>query len=382
MAGPPLPMKSELISDATEIGAIEDDWRALAELRGNAFLTPEWFWCWTDSHPESISPLVIAVRRDGGELAGVLPLVLDRGRRPWAVRFAGASFGDHFGPASREEDEASVATAAMSALADEGLDRYMLMLNRVDPAGGWWQEIGNGSRAARVRFVQQRAELPCIRLEGLDWEGYLQTRSSSFRKKLRQRDRKLEREGTVVVRATTDDSLESDLAHFFALHERRWEERSSLEDGDAKQSLSRFAEAAQRHGWLRLRVLEVDGTPVAAFLGWRLGDTFTFYQSGFDPDWSELSVGMVLLTRTIESAIEEGAAEFDMLLGDEAYKKRFQNHSREVHTVVLARRRSPARVLLSLESGARRGAARLSKGPRTAAAARALRRLMPTSRGA
>jgi CelD/BcsL family acetyltransferase involved in cellulose biosynthesis len=256
----------------------------------------------------------------------------------------------------------------------------MLMLNRVDTGGDWWQGLRNGSDRPQARFIQQRAELPSISLDGLDWEGYLETRSSSFRKKLRQRDRKLEREGAVRVRATTDDSLESDLAHFFALHERRWEERSSLEAGDAKQSLSRFAEAAQRHGWLRLRLLEVDETPVAAFLGWRLGDTFTFYQSGFDPEWSELSVGMVLLTRTIESAIEEGAAEFDMLLGDEAYKKRFQNHSREVQTVILTKQMAPARVLLALESGTRRGAARLAKGPRTEAAARVLRRLMPTSR--
>lgn len=373
-------MRTDLISDATEIGEIEDDWRALAELRGNAFLTPEWFWCWTDAYPESISPLVAAVRRDDGSLAGVMPLVLDRGRRPRAIRFAGAKFGDRFGPASRPEDEGVVAVAAVAALAAEGLERYMLMLNRVDVAGGWWREIRDGRHSRGAEFIQQRAELPGISLDGLDWQGYLQTRSSSFRKKLRQRDRKLERRGAVEIRDTTNDSLASDLAHFFALHERRWGSGSSLDAGDAKQALSRFAEAAQRRGWLRLRLLEVDGAPVAAFLGWRVGDTFTFYQGGFDPEWSELSVGMVLLTRTIASAIEEGASEFDMLLGDEAYKKRFQNQSRQVHTVVLTKAIAPARLLVAIESRARRGSTRLARHRSMSTTGKKLRRLFPTSR--
>ena len=373
-------MRTDLISDATEIAEIEEDWRALAELRGNAFLTPEWFWCWTDAYPESISPLVAAVKRDDGTLAGVMPLVLDKGRRPRAIRFAGAKFGDHFGPASRPEDESAVAVATVAALAAAGLERYMLMLNRVDLASSWWRDIRDGRRSRGAEFTQQRAELPSIRLDGLDWEAYLDTRSSSFRKRMRQRNRKLEGSGTVEVRATTNDSLASDLAHFFALHEQRWGGRSSLDAGDAKQALSRFAEAAQRRGWLRLHLLEVDGTPVAAFLGWRVGGTFTFYQSGFDPAWSDLSVGTALLTKTIESAFEEGASEFDMLLGDEAYKKRLQNQSREVHTVILTKAMAPARLLLAFETRARRGSTRLARHRKLSMTGKRLRRLLPTSR--
>ncbi len=265
-------MRTDLISDATEIGEIEDDWRALAELRGNAFLTPEWFWCWTDAYPESISPLVAAVRRDDGSLAGVMPLVLDKGRRPRAIRFAGAKFGDHFGPAAARRTRAPSRWQRARLLAAEGFERYMLMLNRVELAGSWWRDIRDGRRSRGAEYTQQRAELPSISFEGLDWQGYLGTRSSSFRKRVRQRDRKLERSGDGSrFGGTTNDSLASDLAHFFALHEQRWGQGSSLDAGDAKQALSRFAEAAQRRGWLRLKLLEVDGTPVAAFLGWRVG---------------------------------------------------------------------------------------------------------------
>ncbi len=227
--------------------------------------------------------------------------------------------------------------------------------------------------------MQQRSEQPYIDLRGLDWEGYLAGRSSSFRKKLRQRERKLTNAHEVLDRTATEETLEADLAQFFVLHERRWEGRSALDAPGGRGFVTEFAAAAQRRGWLRLRLLEVDGTAVAAFLGWRVGDRYTFYQSGFDPDWAELSVGIVMLTRTIQSAIDEGAQEFDMLLGTEAYKRRFQNAGRDVQTIVLPRALAPARVLVSAEARARRIGRRVSERP--GGVPHALRRMLPTSRG-
>src|ERR687891_899244 len=38
--------EAELIMDASALRGLEGEWRALAESRGNAFLTPEWFFSW------------------------------------------------------------------------------------------------------------------------------------------------------------------------------------------------------------------------------------------------------------------------------------------------------------------------------------------------
>lgn len=372
-------LESQLITDPTEIAGIEDEWRAMAELRGNGFITPEWFRSWWANRPDGTSPVIAAAHKADGSLAGVMPLVLDFSRRPRMIRFAGASFGDRFGPAAAERDELEVAAASMVALRDAGLDRYTLMLDHVEPDQQWWQGIRRESAHERASIVQQRSEQPYIDLRGLDWESYLASRSSSFRKKLRQRERKLTSAYEVVDRTATDTTLEADLARFFDLHESRWEGGSALDAPGAIGVLRDFAVAAQRRGWLRLRLLEVDGTAVAAFLGWRLGDRYTFYQSGFEPDWGEFSVGIALLTRTIQSAIEEGATEFDMLLGTEAYKRRFQNAGRDVNTVVLPRAMAPARVLVAAEVGARRLGRRVIEHPE--ALPPALRRMLPTSRG-
>jgi CelD/BcsL family acetyltransferase involved in cellulose biosynthesis len=376
-------MRAELITNLAALEPIEDRWRELAELRGNAFISPEWFRAWWAQRPESVEPLVVAVRRDGGEVAGVMPLVLDRQRRPAAIRFAGASWGDRFGIAAAGQDEVEVATEAVAALgaADPGLDRRLLALDHVEVDAAWWRELRRSSGKRYARFAQQCFEVSYIDLDGLDWDSYLASRSRNFRQQLRKRDRILREEHGVEIRAASAETLEVDLAHLFSLHERRWEGRgqSSLATPGVIGFLNEFAAAAQRRGWLRLRLLEADGEPVAAFMGWRLGDVYAFYQSGFDPAWADRSVGTVMMGDTVRSAIEEGAAEFDMLLGNEPYKARFANASRDLQTVVLTPPASPTRVLAAGEARARRIAERLREQPGLAKLGGALRRALPSS---
>jgi CelD/BcsL family acetyltransferase involved in cellulose biosynthesis len=373
-------LQTELISEPGGIAAIEDDWRALAELRGNAFLTPEWFRCSLE-HDE-VSPLVAAVRREDGRLAGVMPLVLDETKRPRAVRFAGAGLGDLFAPAAREDEEAAVAAAAMRAL-EAAPGKHVVLLDHIEAERPWWREMQAAPQGRYAAVEQRPSEMLYIELDGLDWEGYLAARSRNFRSQIRRRERALEKEHRVEVRSATEEGLDADLDLLFELHTQRWRGRdqaSSLEDEGPRRFIGDFCAEAARRGWLRLRLLEVDGTAVAGFLGWRLGDCYSFYQSGFDPAWSDKSVGIVLMASTIRSAIEEGASAFEMLLGEESYKSRFTNAERLVQTVTLVKAGSPTRLMLAGEARARRYGRRVADRPLLGRIAQSLRRLLPTSR--
>jgi len=144
---------------------------------------------------------------------------------------------------------------------------------------------------------------------------------------------------------------------FFDLHDRRFAEGggSSLSAERARSFHLDFAKAAMEQGWLRLWFLELDGSPAAAWYGWRLGDRYSYYNSGFDPEHASLSPGLVLISAVIESAFEEGATEFDFLLGEESYKYRFAERERTVSDVSLARSLPhPASFVTAAEYGARR----------------------------
>ena len=66
--------------------------------------------------------------------------------------------------------------------------------------------------------------------------------------------------------------------------------------------------------------------------------------------------------RVVAAAIAEGAGEYDMLLGSEAYKFRFCDSTRRVATAALTRRGHPAGIAVSADLAARRLARRMPAG--------------------
>jgi CelD/BcsL family acetyltransferase involved in cellulose biosynthesis len=338
---------------------LEEDWRRLAEARGNAFLTPEWFTCWFEQYGDDAHPFVPALRgADGGAVRGLIPLALPLSGRPRVCRIAGANLGDSFGPLAEAGDEAEVAAAAGEALRDAPVPWSVLALDHVEGAENWIDGLAEGLGMRLRRHARSSAELPWIDLSSHDdWDGYLATRSSKLRKRLRWLDRRQAKDHSVEVRRTqSPDQVEADMSTFFDLHDRRWAGRggSSLDSDRARAFHHGFAAAALQRGWLRLWFLEFDGAPVAAWYGWRIGERYAFYNGGLDPDHSKLSPGLVLLARVIESAFGEGARVFDFLLGDEGYKARFAEHSRPVTDLTLARPLpNPAALVVSAERGLR-----------------------------
>jgi CelD/BcsL family acetyltransferase involved in cellulose biosynthesis len=281
--------------------------------------------------------------------------------------------------ATGDEDDVALATAR--ALGAEPQLPSALLLDNVDGATTWWSRIGAtaGLRAAE----RGRTIGPYASLEG-DYAAYLGRRSASFRKRQRRIENRIAREASIEMRRLDGDEVAAGIATLFELHDRRWEGRgvSSLASPTARAFHVDFARAASARGWLRLWLFEDAGKPVAAFYGWRVGDRYAYYQSGLDPEYGRLSIGQYMHAKVIESAIEEGAAEYDMLLGDEGYKASFTDDVRDLRSVVLSRPFSRERFVVGAEIGARRMVRRLPPDLRSNVRARlaALNARLPTGR--
>lgn len=377
-------LSAELITDVPRLAPIEDRWRELAVARSNAFVTPEWFHSWWQNQgKDCCTPLISVARRPDGQIAGVMPLVLDGSSRPRAIRFAGASIGDRFHPAARVEDEVEVTKATIAALGSSGLGRRMLLFERSDPTARWWRASREADPRQWTLVEQQQTSVPYIDLRGLDWDGYMATRSQKFRKQVRRGDRVLLGEHGMVMRQADPATVTADFTELFRLHDLR---RSGLGGSSlspaARRSLHAFAAAACERGWLRLNVLEAEHRQVASFLGWRIGDVFDSYQGGFDPHWADLSVGFAIEAMTIRGAIEEGAHEYDFLLGTEDWKRRFTDLSRPNQTAILLGARRPIALLVAAEARARRLSNGLTRNHGVGRLAHAMHRVIPTARRA
>ncbi len=354
-------MPAVLLTDgpASLDDALVERWRGLAELRENPFLTPDWCAAWLDTYPEE-RPFVVLWYRDG-ELRGVLPLVKVEAGPVRLLRFVGARRGDWFSPACGIDDEPDMAVECAELLREERGAWQLLRLDRVERDSAWpqalWAEgVHNTIAPAALR---RKDVLPFIGFDERGYDGYLASRSRNFRSQLGRRRRKLEGEHSLSFRMTTDpERLEVDLDEFFRLHEERWDARGGSSSGaeDVVRFQRKFAAAALARGWLRLWIAEADGSPAAAWYGWRIGNRYCYSLSGLAKRYESLALGTVLLAHTIEQAAAEAAGVYDLMWGDEDYKRRFETGRREVATWVLGRPWHPVQIAAAARTAVERRA--------------------------
>jgi CelD/BcsL family acetyltransferase involved in cellulose biosynthesis len=177
---------------------------------------------------------------------------------------------------------------------------------------------------------------PVLGFDGHGWDELLATKSRNLREQVRRRERKLLKTHDVVYRLVSDaDGLDAALDDVFRLHRLRWGTKTTFGETEAFQR--EFAATAAARGWLRLWLLELDGSTVAAWLGFRYAGAECYYQAGRDPAHESSSVGFVLLSHTIRAAVEDGASEYRFLRGDEPFKYRFASRDDGLESIVVAR---------------------------------------------
>ena len=350
------PVRGRSHAEVIDEGALSEPlmlatWRELAELRENPFLTPEWYEAWLKSYPAE-SPFAIAWRVEG-EIRGVLPLVsVSKGPMKF-LRFAGARRGDWFTPACRRGDEGAMGEACSVLSSRERRRWHAIRLDRIDAKCEWPAALrgGEGGRIA-VGPLRREDVLPYIEFDARGFDGYLADRSRNFRSQLGRRKRRLERDYGLTFRMTTEShELRADMDTFFRLHDERWRKRggSSSQDPSTRQHQRLFAAAALERGWLRLWTAEADGEPAASWYGWRIGGRYCYALAGLSERFESHGLGTVLLAHTIEQAAAEGAEVYDLMWGDEDYKRRFETGQRQVATWLLSRRGHPMRTAIDLE---------------------------------
>jgi CelD/BcsL family acetyltransferase involved in cellulose biosynthesis len=281
----------------SELAALEDDWRALAQRGRNVFATWEWADTWWRHFGEGRD---LRVRHEADSY--VLPLFLERQGPFRLLRFIGSGHADEVGPIG---DQARAAAAFAQVVGDGGF--HLFLGDEMPP--GWAEPLG--------AKVVERTSSPVIALEGT-WDEYLGGRSANFRGQVRSAERRLE---GLSFRLADAASLDADLDTLFRLHRERWPGSHWFAAAEAFHR--DFAALALGRGWLRLWVLELRGTPAAAWLGYRFNGVESYYQAGRDPALQRERVGFVLLAHTIREALQDGMSEYRLLRGDESFKYRF-----------------------------------------------------------
>lgn len=320
-------------SSAAEIERVErleelrDEWISLAEHSDHPFATWEWNSGWWRHLGAGRELQAFACRGGDGELVAILPLYRARLGPLKMARFLGD--GDLRSPVCSPGSRPVAAACLKEALRSRAFGG-LLLAERL-PGGQEWPALLGGRRLATHPD-------PVLSIEGLTWSDLLASRSRNFRQQVRRRERRLVEEHGLSFRLSSDPAtLEDDIDALFRLHAMRWEEGSSgVFEGKRGDFHREFAAAAQRRGWLRLWIAEIEGEAVAAWYGWRFAGSEWYYQAGRDPSFDELSLGFVLLAHTVRAACEDGVDAYRFLDGAEAYKWRFASEDLKAESRTLA----------------------------------------------
>lgn len=325
----PMVMNDSNESRLVQLDDLDDarkDWARLGELSGNVFLTWEWASTWW-RHFGSGTLRLVGCRRADGELFAILPLYRTTGRVR-ALRLVGHGHAIELGLVCDPADVPAAAAALARYLRDGPQDWDVFLAHDVSPSWSWNELLGGRTVGLTPN--------PFIDLNGRTWEAYLESKTKNFRDDVRKNTRRLEREHAVVYRVSDDpERLPADLDALFTLHRERWGEQASAHFAGAERFHRDFAAQALERGWLRHALLELDGTPVAANYGFRLGDVGWTYNAGRDP--AVKGAGFVLTASDIRRSIEEGVREYRLGRGATTYKDRFANDSVDYETIGLSR---------------------------------------------
>jgi len=335
----------ERVEDIEAFRGLRKTWNDLLADSGAArpFLTWEWLFTWWKHLADGRRLRLLLVRRRG-ELIAIAPLCSRRRGLSGllalpSLEFLGAGDvgSDYLDLIVRRGREEIAVRAIAEELEGEDVVLEFRRLARRDSVAGTL--AGQLRQRGWAQSASAPDVCPFIRLSGHSWESYLTSLGPRHRYNFRRRLRGLMRRFDVrLCRARSGEERRDAFERLVAMHNLRWSGRggSTALHRPALVSFHREAiEEISEQGWLRLLILRLDGRPVAILYGFLYRRVFYFYQSGFDLAFHKDSVGLVTLGLAIQSAIEEGAEEFDLLHGSESYKYQWTGEARELERVEL-----------------------------------------------
>jgi CelD/BcsL family acetyltransferase involved in cellulose biosynthesis len=170
------------------------------------------------------------------------------------------------------------------------------------------------------------------------WDDYLSGLSKKDRHELRRKFRRLEEGADWRWYAlTAPEEVAGRIEDFIRLMGQSRTDKEEYLTPVRERFFHSITERMAQLGLVRLFFLEVDGQPVATSLCFDYASSRSLYNSGYNPEYSYYSVGLLLNALCVKEAIEQGIGYFDFLRGPEPYKRRLGGESRNLYRMVMRR---------------------------------------------
>ncbi len=316
-----------------ELERLEPEWRALLPQTSanKVFVSPTWLRVWWQEFGAERELFVLSVRRQG-ELVGVAPLMRDGDR----LYFAGdTQVCDYMDVVAAPAEVEAVLSTVLRSLGEEPWRE--LILWAVPEGSPTLDALKVAAPALGLRVNIEREDV-CPRLDlPATWGEYLASLSKKDRHELRRKLRKLSQGGEVSLETIAQPAdVGVALDDFLRLHRQRADKAAFMTE-EMERFFRVIVAALAAEAQVELLFLTLSGVRVAAVLCFCDSDESLLYNSGYDPDYAYLSVGLLSKALALRKAIEEGKRRFDFLRGPEPYKYDLGATDRPVYRCTVGR---------------------------------------------
>jgi CelD/BcsL family acetyltransferase involved in cellulose biosynthesis len=278
-------------------------------------VTPWWQRVWWRHFGEGAELLTLSVR-DGDEVIGIAPLMIADG----AITFLGGTdlFDYHDFLVIRGK-EAVFYNVLWDYLVKLGW--HTLELRSVPEGSPTLDLLSAIAEEKSVSVDVAQEDVAPLAFLPASWDEYLAGLSKKGRHELRRKLRRLERADSVRQYVCENaEMLPRSLETFFRLLRASSADKKAFLTPERESFFLDIAVELAPRGQFKLYFLELDGVPVASCICFDYAGSYLLYNSGYDPEYSALSVGMLNKALCMKDAIDKGRGTFEFLRGAERYK--------------------------------------------------------------
>jgi len=281
----------------------------------SVFVSPGWLQVWWQVF-DSEDELFLRAVWQGEEIIGIAPFVV---KEKTASFVGSADVSDYLDFPVAPGKEGDFFGILLDDLREKGINHLDLNPVRSDST-----VLTRLADIARGRGYQVLCTPEDVSLE-MDlppaWDEYLAVLTAKQRHEVRRKLRRLWEAGKVDYSFVTDRAaVPGAMDTFLKMFAGSRQDKAAFMTDRMESFFRSLADTMAGAGLLRLGILSLDTVPAAMIMCFDYNGCVYLYNSGYDPEYNSLSVGLLSKVLCIKDSIERGRQRFDFLKGAEEYK--------------------------------------------------------------
>jgi CelD/BcsL family acetyltransferase involved in cellulose biosynthesis len=286
------------------------DWSCL-------FVLPLWLKTWWDTFGGDSDPEILTGYHQG-EPIGIAPLRIQDNTAHFIGEENVCDYQDMIVASNYSHD---FFKAILTHLNEKGIQSLQLGMLRPDSIS--LIQLPNLAKQLGYAVVNTQVAFSYEIELSRTWESYLHMLNGKQRHEIRRKLRRLNEAGEIRFRVIKrPEEISENIDTFFSMFKASRPDKSEFLTDQMVSFFSLLTQRMAQQGFLRMFFLDIDKLPAAGVMCFDYKDTLFLYNNGYNPQFSNLSAGFLSKVYSIKDSIEQGKLRYDLLKGDEGYKKR------------------------------------------------------------